>query len=360
MLLIGPMLLAGLTISTLAVQQSDADQTVQPAKQDPAQLQQMVAPFALYPDELVAQILAASTYPTQIVEAERWMQKHQKLEGDNLAKEVDKESWDPSVKALTQFPSVLSRMDQNLSWTSTVGDAYFNQQQDVLDAIQVLRKRAESAGTLKSTSQQTVSTQDSTIIIEPAAPDVCYLPMYDPWTVYGAPLAVYPGFFFDPWIGPAYYFGPAIGLGFYGGFGWGWQRWGFDWHRREVVFNHNRYVSRSPSVFHHSGDRGGFRAGQGGSIFRGTDHNGGRGGIASNPNNAPNHTDARGFGGGRSSTGTRSGIFSGFGQGGMARGSAVRGQSSFGRGGFGGGARGGFGGGGMRGGGSGRGGGGRH
>ena len=340
MLVIGAMLLAGLTVPMLAIQQANADQTVQAAQQTPDQLQQMVAPFALYPDELVAQILAASTYPTQIVEAERWMEKNQKLQGDKLAKEVDKQSWDPSVKALTQFPSVLTRMDQNLSWTSAVGDAYFNQQQDVLDAIQVLRKRAEDAGTLQSTAQQTVSTQGSTIIIEPAAPDVCYLPIYDPWTVYGGPLAVYPGFFWDPWVGPAFYFGPAIGLGFFGGFGWGWNRWGFDWHRREVIFNHNRYVSRSPGFIHHPGDRGGFRAGQGGSLFRGTDHNGVRGGG-----------NGRGFVGGRPGTGNRSGI----GQGGIGRGSSVRGPSSMGRGGFGGGAaRGGFGGGGIRGGGGGR------
>jgi hypothetical protein len=189
-------------VPTLAVQQTDAGQTVQSAQQTPAELQQLVAPFALYPDALVAQILAASTYPTQVVEAERWLQKHSKLKGDELAKDVDKESWDPSVKALTQFPSVLARMDQNLSWTSAVGDAYFNQQQDVLDAVQVMRKRAEDAGTLQSTSQQTVATQGSTIVIEPADPSVCYLPIYDPWTVYGAPLAVYPGYIFDPWVGP--------------------------------------------------------------------------------------------------------------------------------------------------------------
>lgn len=379
-IVIGAMVVAAGSVQTLAVRQADAGPSEQSAQQTPAELQQLVAPFALYPDALVAQILAASTYPTQIVEAERWLQKNSKLQGEELAKEADKQSWDPSVKALTQFPSVLAKMNDSLSWTSAVGDAYYNQQQDVLDAVQVMRKRAEDAGTLQSTTQQTVATQGSTIVIEPADSNVCYLPIYDPWTVYGAPLAVYPGYLFDPWVGPAYYFGPGIGLGFFGGYGWGWPAWGFNWGRREVIFNHNTYVSRSPSFFHRSpGERGSFRPGQNGPSFRGNRDVGGsqnnrgntftnrdsgrgaanpgvdrgRGGFSSPPVAMPNRRDARGFGDGRSSVGTRSGAFSGFGQGGIQRGSASRGQSSFGRGGFGGGGMRG-GGGGMRGGGGGR------
>ena len=109
-----------------------------------------------------------------------------------------------------------------------------------------------------------------TIIIEPAVPDVCYLPIYDPWTVYGAPLAVYPGFIFDPWVGPEFFFGPPIGLGFFGGFGWGWPAWGFNWGRRQVLFNHNIYVSRSPSFFHRfPGERGDLRPGRSGPLFHG-------------------------------------------------------------------------------------------
>lgn len=386
-MIIGTMVVATGSVQTLAVQQPDAGQITQPAQQTAADLQQLVAPFALYPDALVAQILAASTYPTQIVEAERWLQKHSNLQGKELATEVDKESWDPSVKALTQFPSVLAKMNDSLSWTSAVGDAYFNQQQDVLDAVQVMRRRAEDAGTLQSTPQQNVATQGSTIVIEPAVPDVCYLPIYDPWTVYGAPLAVYPGYIFDPWVGPEFFFGPAIGLGFFGGYGWGWPAWGFNWGRREVLFNHNIYVSRSPSFFHRSpGERGNLRPGGSGPVFRGgrdvgrpdrdtgrgfADRDSGRGRIDRAPNSGvdrghvgsfatpntglSNHRDARGFGEGRSSAGTRSGAFSGIGPGGIEHGSASRGQSSLGRGGFGGG-RGGFAGGGMRGGG----GGGRH
>src|SRR5580700_2617977 len=131
----------------------------QAAKQSPEQLQQLVAPIALYPDALVAQILAAATHPEQIVEAGKWMEKHKEQTGEKLAKEVNKESWDPSVKALTQFPAVLANMNQNLAWTSELGDAYVNQQQDVSKAIQVMRQRAKQAGNLKTTAQETVATQ---------------------------------------------------------------------------------------------------------------------------------------------------------------------------------------------------------
>jgi uncharacterized membrane protein YgcG len=385
-IVVGAMAVIIAAIPTTAAQQSDAGQA---ALQTPAELQQLVAPFALYPDALVAQILAASTYPTQIVEAERWLQKHSNLEGEALANEVDKESWDPSVKALTQFPSVLAKMNESLSWTSAVGDAYFNQPQDVLDAIQVMRKRAEDAGTLQTTPQETVTTQGSTIILEPTDPNVCYLPIYDPWTVYGTPLAVYPGYVFDPWVGPSFYFGPAIGLGFFAGYGWGWPFWGFNWGRRELLFHHDTFVSRSPSFFHRFGDRGGeFGRRPDGSLpgdhhhdegfdhnrhDRGNDNNHGdafpnrdfgrgrgddhpnpdldrrRGANPSIPNDDQNHRTNRGFEG--PAPGTRSGAFGGIGQGGIERGFESRGQSSFGRGGFGGGR--GFGGGGMRGGGGG-------
>src|SRR6266516_4638263 len=123
------------------------------AGQTPQELQQLVAPIALYPDALVAQILAASTYPNEIVEADRWMQSHSNLKGEELAKEVDKQPWDPSIKALTQFPSVLENMDKNRSWTSSRGDAYANQQQNVTDAVQAMRQQAHKAGHLNSNEQ---------------------------------------------------------------------------------------------------------------------------------------------------------------------------------------------------------------
>src|SRR3984893_2445048 len=167
--------------------QAAAQPPVQAAQQTPEQLQQLVAPVALYPDALVAQILAAATYPDQIVEADRWLQQHTELKGEQLGQEVDKQPWDPSVKALVEFPSVLANMDKNLSWTSSLGDAYVNQQQAEMNAFQLMRDGAEIAGTLKSTSQENVKSEGKTIVIEPADPEVVYVPEYDPWLVYGEP-----------------------------------------------------------------------------------------------------------------------------------------------------------------------------
>jgi hypothetical protein len=144
-----------------------------------------------------------------------------------LAKAVDQQSWDPSVKALTAFPSVLGNMDKNLSWTSSLGDAYYNQQLDVMDAIQVMRQKAQAAGTQKTTDQQTVSSDDSTITIQPASPEVVYVPAYDPWLVYGYPIVAWPGWYPYPGIwfgGPYLSFGVGFGIGFYGGFGWAGRR----------------------------------------------------------------------------------------------------------------------------------------
>ena len=131
----------------------------------PKELQQLVAPIALYPDGLVAQVLAGSTYPTQLVEADRWMQTNKNLQGQELAQAVDQQIWDPSIKALTEFPQVLDNMNKNLSWTSALGDAYVNDPKGLMSAIQVLRKDAQNAGNLESTPQQTVSTQGQTIVI---------------------------------------------------------------------------------------------------------------------------------------------------------------------------------------------------
>ena len=222
------------------------------AQQTPEQLQRVVAPIALYPDSLVAQILAASTFPEQVVEADRWVQANPGLKGDALGQAVDKQPWDPSVKALAAFPSVLGNMDKNLSWMSSLGDAYYNQQQDVMDAIQVMRQKAEQAGTLKSTPQQVVTTQDSTISVEPASPDVVYVPAYDPWVVYGSAIDPWPYWYPYPGIwygGPYLSFGDGFGIGFFGGFGWGWGHWGCDWHHQYATYDHNRYSSRSHTFF---------------------------------------------------------------------------------------------------------------
>jgi hypothetical protein len=301
---------------------------VQAAQQTPEQLQQLVAPIALYPDALVAQILAAATYPDQVVEADRWLQQHLDLKGEKLGKEVDKQHWDPSVKALVEFPSVLANMDKNLAWTSSLGDAYVNQQQDVMNAIQTMRDRAEKAGNLKSTSQETVSNQGNTIVIEPADPEVVYVPEYDPWLVYGAPIGIWPGWYSYPglYLGvPGIAFGFGFGIGFFGGFGWGWGHWGYDWHHHDIMFDHHGYVSHS-RVFANRNNfnrAGGFHGANG---FHGEGFGGERGFGASQ----------HGF------AGTHSGAFSGFNRGGVSRSFSARGQSSFGGGFHGGGFGGGF------------------
>jgi hypothetical protein len=308
-------------------------------QQSADQLQQLVAPIALYPDSLVAQVLAASTFPEQVVEADRWVQAHPDLKGTDLGKAVDQQPWDPSVKALTAFPSVLGNMDKNLSWTSSLGDAYYNQQQAVMDAVQVMRKKAQDAGNLKTTPQQTVATQDSDITIEPTDPDEVYIPAYDPWLVYGYPVAAWPGWYPYPGIwfgGPYLSFGLGFGIGWWGGFGWGWGHWGFDWHNHYAVFNHGRYYSGSRTFYNRSSFArgGGVRGG-------GFDRGGAR------PFDG-NRQAARGYAAPRGQSGVRSGAFSGYGHGGQTRSFSSRGSASMG----GGGARGG--GGGSHGGGGGR------
>jgi hypothetical protein len=333
----------------------------QTAKQTPEQLQQLIAPIALYPDALVAQILAAATYPNEIGEAERWMQKNSKLKGKKLADAVDKQDWDPSVKAVAQFPSVLANMDKNLAWTSSLGEAYVNQQQDVMAAVQVMRGRAQAAGNLKSTSQEKVSKQGQNITIEPAAPDVVYVPEYDPWLVYGAPIGVWPGWYSYPGLflpGPGIAFGVGFGLGFFGGFGCGWGHWGMGWGGQAVIFNHNTYISNSRTFINHNnfgGGPGGFNHGPGPGGFHGPGAGPGPGGFnhGPGPGGAPggfNHGAGPGGGPGGfnhgpgpapNPGGMGSGAFSGFNHGGVTQANSFRGRSSFGGGFHGGGFRGG-------------------
>jgi hypothetical protein len=328
-----------------SVGQSNDQPPASPGKQSPQELQQLVAPIALYPDALVAQILAASTYPTQIVEADRWMKSHSNLKGEELAKEVDKQDWDPSVKAVAQFPSVLENLDKNLSWTSSLGEAYVNQPQDVTDAVQTLRQQARNAGNLNSTDQEKVTTQGNTIIIEPADPQVVYVPAYDPWLVYGAPIVAYPGWYPVPgifWGGVGLSFGIGFGIGFFGGFGWGWGHWGYDWHGHRAFFDHHAFVSHSQDFGHEGFHHGDFAHGNFG--HGGFDHNGGFHGSSSFHGGSGSH-------GGSSfhaQSGMHSGAFSGFDHGGNVRGFSSRGRSSFGGGGF---RAGGFHGGGFHGGG---------
>jgi hypothetical protein len=288
----------------------------------PEQLQELVAPIALYPDALVAQILAASAYPTQIVEAERFLQENPNLKGQDLGDAVDKQDWDPSVKALTQFPSVLANLDKDLSWTSELGDANINQQTDVMQAIQYMRKKAKEAGNLKTTPQQKVEDQGSDIDIAPADPDVVYVPEYDPELVYGYPVVLWPGFY--PWWGvggPFISFGVGFGIGPFFGFGWGWHGWGLDWRQGFVRFGGGPYAFHSHAfydrnAYFHGNYRGFAPYGRGDRGARGFAGDGERGSAG-----------GRGFGG------AHSGAFGGVSRGGEARGFSSRGQSSFGGGG---------------------------
>jgi len=337
---------------------AQAPQRQQYIQQSPEQLQQLVAPIALYPDSLVAQILAASTYPEQVVEADRWVQAHPDLKGEALGQAVDQQPWDPSVKALTAFPSVLGNMDKNLSWASSLGDAYYNQQDDVMDAVQVMRQRAQESGNLRTTPQQTVTTQESTIVIEPTSPEVVYVPAYDPWLVYAGPIVPWPGWYPYPGIwyeGPYLSFGVGFGIGFYGGYGWGWHHWGSDWHHHSVTYDRDRYYSRSRTFYNRNnyyrgGDaRGEVNRDRGGDRGRSNEGNrppnvnaGGRGGADNRPGSTArpfegNNQAARGYAEPRGQSGTRSGAFSGYDHGGEARSYSSRGSASFG----GGGARGG-------------------
>jgi uncharacterized membrane protein YgcG len=287
-----------------------SQQPPQAAQQSPEQLQQLVAPIALYPDALIAQILPAATFPEQIVEAGKWMEQHKNLTGDSLAKAVDQQPWDQSVKALTQFPAVLANMNQNLAWTSELGDAFANQQQELSQSIQTMRERAKQAGNLNTTPQEKVSTKGKTIVIQPATTDVVYVPQYDPWLAYGDPLAVFPGWYPYPglfWDGPGVGFGLGFGVGVFAGFGWGWHHWGYDWHHDgRSIHDHNTYISHSRTIV----NRNSFHPGVSG--YRGADLHG--------RNSATAHPAA----------GMHSGAFSGFGHGGEARANAFRGQSSFG------------------------------
>ena len=163
------------------------------------QLEQILAPIALYPDSLLAQIFMASTYPLEIVEADRFVKANASLKGDQLTKTLEAKNWDPSVKSLVNFPQVLAMMSEKLEWTQKLGDAFLSQEKQVMATVQQLREKAYAQGNLKSTSEQKVVVQEKTIVIEPASPTVVYVPTYNPTVVYGTwaypaypPYPVYP------------------------------------------------------------------------------------------------------------------------------------------------------------------------
>jgi hypothetical protein len=220
----------------------------------PEELDSLVAPIALYPDPLLAQTLAASTYPLEVVQLQQWMNNNKSLQGKALADAVAKQPWDPSIQALVEFPDVVQRMAGNIQWTTDLGNAFLAQQSDVMDAVQRMRAKAQGKGTLKTSAQQTVQTQavdggKQVITIQQPNPDVIYVPSYDPAVVYGPPPAAYP---YYPYTYPGYVPGTALAWGAgialgaaawgaWGGGGWGWNcGWG---HGNVDVNVNNKYVN---------------------------------------------------------------------------------------------------------------------
>lgn len=207
------------------------------------ELDQLLAPIALYPDALLAQILMASTYPLEVVQAARWVKAYSNVVGPQLEEAVLQQPWDPSVKSLTAFPQVLAMMDANLEWTQKLGEAFLARQPDVMATVQMLRVRAQAAGYLQTTPQQTIIAEPQVIRIEPATPQVVYVPIYDPTIVYGP--WWYPAYPPYVWYPPGYVVG-AGGFSFGVGLAAGAVLWGgFDWHRHHVtivnVHNYNTF-----------------------------------------------------------------------------------------------------------------------
>jgi len=237
----------------------------------PEQLQQMVAPIALFPDGLLAEVLAAATYPLQITEANQWRQAQGNASPDQIASGANMQDWDPSVKALVAFPQVLSEMAQSLQWTTDLGNAYYNQPQDVMSAVQTMRQRARAAGTLESTPQETVTQDQGYVEVAPVNPQVVYVPQYNPWAVYGQPVAPYPGFSagaeFGSFVAGAVVgglvapvvFGAGMVMSAFAHMAWGFFGWGLGWGSGAVFYHGYGYYPHSLSVHDWGLARGGPR-----------------------------------------------------------------------------------------------------
>jgi hypothetical protein len=250
----------------------DSNEPQQGAQQAPQgftaeQLEQMLAPIALYPDALLAQVLAAATYPAQVTAADQWRRSMGNAPAEQIAAGSDAQNWDPSVKALTAFPQVLAQMDYDLRWTTDLGNAYYNQPQDVMQTVQVLRQRAQAAGTLQSTPQEQVIDQQGSIELAPPSPNVVYVPSYDPWDVYGAPIQPYPGFSLLGTLGSFFgssvvQYGLGIAMSAFERTPFGWLSWALDWLGNSILFNHSSYASESTTVAHFGNPYGGGYAGR--------------------------------------------------------------------------------------------------
>ncbi len=222
----------------------------------PDQLNDLVAPIALYPDPLLSQVLVAATYPLEVVQAFQWQQRNPGLTGPALTQAAQQQNWDASVQALVIYPDVMKRLNDDVSWTTSLGNAFLAQQQDVMDAVQRMRQKAQQAGKLQSTPQETVATATDAgqpyIDIEPASPDIIYVPVYDPAWIWGPPLWYpYPRWWWPPRSfltgGLFFGFGGPIDVGFFFGAGWhGWGGWGWHpgWGNHTVIVN-NTFITRN-------------------------------------------------------------------------------------------------------------------
>lgn len=256
------LLLTALLLTPMAWAQDDAvdpNNPPPPPAYSQQQLDQMLAPIALYPDALLSQVLEAATYPLEVVQAARWSRAHPDLNGDAAVQQAKQNNWDPSVLSLTAFPQILQQMDDKLDWTQQLGDAFLAQQPQVMDTVQNLRQKASAAGNLQSNQQITVVTQPQTqtIVIQQAAPQVVYVPYYNPTVVYGPWWwDAYPPVYWNPWPGYAY---SGVRSGFYFGSGIsisaGFFYSNVDWHRRHVnIVNVNNYYYNNRQLNNYRGD----------------------------------------------------------------------------------------------------------
>lgn len=237
----------------LPMQNAPADQAA-PAI-PPDQLDSLVAPIALYPDPLLTQVLVASTYPLELIQLEQWLQKNPGLKGDALTTAVQKQDWDASIQAMSVFPDLVKRLSDDIKWTTDLGNAFLAQQSDVMDAVQRMREKALAAGKLKTNEQMKVETQTveskTVVVIQPANPQVVYVPTYNPVVVYGPPIYPYPPIYYPP---PSYYaagmffaFGVGIAIGSYYHGGWGYNC-GWGRHTTVIVNRNNNYIRHYNNV----------------------------------------------------------------------------------------------------------------
>lgn len=251
-------LLPGNTFADLAQSEAApaASKQSQSATIPAEQLESLIAPIALYPDPLLAQVLAASTYPLEIIQLQQWIGKNKSLKDKALADAVAKEAWDPSVQALAALPDVVNRLANDIQWTTDLGNAFLAQQSEVMDAVQRMRKKAQDKGTLKTTEQQKVETKviekKDVIVIEQANPQVVYVPSYDPVVVWGAApyYYPYPPIYYPPWgyyaAGMAISFGVGVMMGAFWSGGWGWGcGWGGN---NDITINRNNNFNRNSSI----------------------------------------------------------------------------------------------------------------